>query len=300
MKPKVVVLYMPVIHVGYVDFLQSHNAKTYLISEEILEGWENFIFLKRDLRRLNSSYIQKLLEGSGLLKDVILLTKENMGELESFEGEIALPDEDVSRWFAEKFLPERDAKFENVFLRWNKPTTLKESQVPADRIITQQAFQNQVLKKAEVPEGRAVSEDESHRNFIKQAEVIAQKSGNWWRQIGSLAVRDGNIVLESYNAFMPSPQNLDAYGDARSDFNAGEHHEISNSIHSEASLIAQAAGKGISLKGADFYVTTFPCPTCAKLLAEAGIKTLFYKEGYSLFDAEAILKNKNIEIVLVK
>ncbi|HLN18769.1 MAG TPA: deaminase, partial [Patescibacteria group bacterium] len=62
----------------------------------------------------------------------------------------------------------------------------------------------------------------------------------------------------------------------------------------------KAAKDGISLNNTNLYVTTFPCPTCAKLIAEAGIKKVYYESGYSLSDAEDILKNAGIEIILVK
>ena len=83
-------------------------------------------------------------------------------------------------------------------------------------------------------------------------------------------------------------------------FDAGEKHHLSNSIHAEASLVGKAAKDGIRLNNTNLYVTTFPCPTCAKLVAEAGIKKVYYQDGYSLSDAEDILKNSGVELILVK
>ena len=52
--------------------------------------------------------------------------------------------------------------------------------------------------------------------------------------------------------------------------------------------------------GSSVYVTTFPCINCARLLAEAGVKKVYYRDGYSRLDAETILKDKKVEIVLVQ
>ncbi len=71
-------------------------------------------------------------------------------------------------------------------------------------------------------------------------------------------------------------------------------------MHSEAGAIAEAARKGISLEGADLYVTTFPCPPCGKLIAYSGIKRVFYKNGYGVLDSERILKDKGVEIIKVE
>ena len=62
------------------------------------------------------------------------------------------------------------------------------------------------------------------------------------------------------------------FGDPRSNFDAGKNIELSKFIHAEASLIAQAAKQGAKLEGASIYVTTFPCPVCARLVATAGLR----------------------------
>jgi dCMP deaminase len=108
------------------------------------------------------------------------------------------------------------------------------------------------------------------------------------------------VVLGGYNKHHPSEHAVFAAGNPRDNFDAGEHPEVSPTIHSEAWLVAQAARRGLSLTGASVYVTTFPCTNCAHLLAEAGVKKVFYRDGYSRLDAEAILKEHGVEIILVR
>ena len=89
-------------------------------------------------------------------------------------------------------------------------------------------------------------------------------------------------------------------GDPRNNFHKGDHIEISTAIHAEAQMIAEAARKGVSLEGADMYVTVFPCPPCAKLIAFSGIKNLYCGGGYGVLDGEAVLKSKDVKIFFVE
>jgi len=51
-------------------------------------------------------------------------------------------------------------------------------------------------------------------------------------------------------------------------------------LHAEANAITHAANEGISLKGTTIYVTMSPCKDCAKLIAQAGIVRVVYKDVY--------------------
>ena len=51
-------------------------------------------------------------------------------------------------------------------------------------------------------------------------------------------------------------------------------------VHAEQNAICQAAYYGIRLAGSTIYVTLTPCLTCAKMIINAGIKRVVYKEGY--------------------
>ena len=45
------------------------------------------------------------------------------------------------------------------------------------------------------------------------------------------------------------------------------------------------------------YVTDFPCPPCAKLIAGAGIAKLCFREGYAVLDGQDVLEAAGVEIV---
>ncbi len=233
--------------------------------------------LERDIRALEASEAVNALKGIGLL-EVYELTKENITKLDN-SMEIVMPDEDVSHHFKESYLKEIPVQFVPVFLRWDKHNSFKKDVVISDNIISRELFDREVMN-------RAVAESE--------------KSSDWWRQVGSVLVKDSKIIFTGFNRPLPSDQVHNIFGDPRSNFDYGVSFELSKFIHAEAGMIAEAARRGISLEGSSIYITTFPCPACAKLITSAGIKKVYYKEGYSLLDAEDVLKSFNIEIIKVE
>jgi dCMP deaminase len=196
------------------------------------------------------------------------------------ELQIVMPDEDVSRALAKEHLGGYDVSFSPTFLRWDKQITTTEFEVPSHRIISAQARDKRLME-------------------IANAE--ASYSTDWWRQVGAVIVQDGVVVANGHNRpLVAEDYTINTFGDPRSNFDAGQSIELQKMIHGEAGLIAVAARDGVPLKGASIYVTTFPCPNCAKLIALSGIKHVYYEKGYSLLDAEDVFATYGVELVLVK
>ena len=284
-KPKakvasVAIAFVPVIHRGYVDFFKKH-PKLLVIGEEF---YSEFPKLERDIRSLAASDIAKALQSLGLSVEVELLTKASLRELP--KAAYVMPHDELSQSFAEKYLARHEVAFENIFLRWNRFISQAELQVAPDRKVSRDAFD---------------------REMIALANKEAVRSADWYRQIGAVAVRKGKVLFTRFIKYLPTELSQDVYGNPRSNYDAGEvlkdspiaFSEMYTSIHSEAGIVTDAARKGVSLDGSVMYSTTFPCPQCAKLIAEAGIRKVYYQKGYSLLDAERILKAYGIEIILV-
>jgi len=68
----------------------------------------------------------------------------------------------------------------------------------------------------------------------------------------------------------------------------GDLTEFNRAVHAEMEALAMCARNNISCRGADMYVTTFPCHNCAKHLVAAGISKVIYIEPY--------IKSKAIEL----
>jgi dCMP deaminase len=270
------VAYIPALHKGYVDFFRKYRGSTlYILGKELVGEVPR---MDRDIRALEPEEIRQAIESWKIFANVAVLTKKTLVELQKAEEKVVMPDEDVSRHFAETYLKQKNIAFVPIFLRWDKQISTKEFEVAPDRII---------------------STDEFDREVMGIAEAEAKKSPDWWRQIGGIIIKDGKPVLTAHNAPLPS-DTFGALGDPRSNFDAGEHIELSKILHTEAALIANAAKRGVALEGTSLYITTFPCPVCAKSVAHAGIKQVYYARGYSLLDAENILKSFGVKITLVK
>ncbi|MBW1758782.1 MAG: cytidine deaminase, partial [Deltaproteobacteria bacterium] len=61
---------------------------------------------------------------------------------------------------------------------------------------------------------------------------------------------------------------------------SGERHEMCRGIHAEQNAILQAALHGVSIKGAALFCTNLPCSICTKMIINAGIKKIYYLDGY--------------------
>lgn len=269
-----IVAYVPVVHAGYVKFFKKYPDTLFILGKSFLS---DFPKIERDIRALTSEEAKKAVQSLNIFSDVKILEKDTaLGS----DIKIIMPDENIMHSLVETFFShlKQNIVFESVFLRWDKFIPSKEIPPSPQRKISQNDFDREVL---------GVAEKES------------QKSPDWWRQIGSVIVKDGRILMQGHNSYMPTERSVAYQGDPRSNFNAGESIEISSAIHSEAGLIAQAARKGVSLEGASIYVTVFPCPNCAKIIAAAGIKKVFYSKGYSLLDSEDIFKAFDVELIKV-
>jgi dCMP deaminase len=273
-----IVSYIPALHKGYIDFFKKYPGTLYILGPDFVLTAPR---MDRDIRALAPEEIKSLVAGLDIFSKIVVLDKNNLSEFLSDLAQIVTPDEEVNRLFVGEHLQGKPVQYVSVFLRW-------------DRQISTTEFQ--------VPPGRIISESEFDKETMANAFEESKKSPDWWRQIGAILVRDKKPVIIAHNTALPSEYTLNALGDPRSNFDAGEaqYKDFGKFIHGEANVIAQAARQGIPTDGASLYVTTFPCPACAKLVAVAGIKEIFYSKGYSMLDAEDILKAFDVKITLVK
>lgn len=272
----IVLAYIPVVHKQVLAFLHEHAAyPIWLLDNEVAQK-EN-VYLERDARALPAALVKTELEAHGF-KNVRVVTPAEIAEEAKQVKEFIIPEDEIVRFFQERYAPNVSVTAQNIFIRWTQKLSTTEFTVPPARTVTHDEFAKAILTRLE---------DE------------AKKSPDWWRQIASAVVKDGEVVAEAHNKHLPTAHSLEINGDPRSNLDAGQGLGIYTSIHSEAAVIADCAKRGVTTEGADIYVTTFPCPTCARSIVEAGFKRVFYKKGYSLLDAESILKDAGIEIILV-
>ncbi|MBP7875887.1 deoxycytidylate deaminase [Candidatus Woesebacteria bacterium] len=274
----IAIAYIPVLHQGYLRFLTSQPIdRLLLLTPETIPN--EIRYVKKDIRALTVSDVQKAIVGLNIIPHIEVATAALLSELANTDDRLLFPDEDISRSVISAYLPTAAAQqrvtYSPIFLRWDKKTASEEKSLDTEHKIDAESFVQQMFARAYAEAG---------------------KSSDWWRHVGAVATKDGEPLLTAHNKHQPAEQQPYIDGDARALFHAGEQIELTSAIHAEASLIAHAARAGIALERCELYVTTFPCPPCAKLVAASGIKKLYFSEGYGMFDAETILKDANVTI----
>mmetsp|Transcript_9223 Transcript_9223/g.28813 ORF Transcript_9223/g.28813 Transcript_9223/m.28813 type:complete len:202 (-) Transcript_9223:24-629(-) len=106
--------------------------------------------------------------------------------------------------------------------------------------------------------------------FGGMALLAAARSPCGRLHVGCVVVRDRRVLSMGYNGFFQGAphRSIMAHG-----------HEQAT-VHAEQNAISHAARTGISLDGADAYVTHYPCVNCFKTLVSAGIRKVYYIDDY--------------------
>ncbi len=130
--------------------------------------------------------------------------------------------------------------------------------------------------------------------FMEIALVAARRSNCSRRQVAAIIVKDRQVVSTGYNGTPRGIKNCFEGGCPRcnSDTPSGEGLEECLCSHGEENAIVQAAYHGIAVKGATLYTTFSPCLLCAKMIINAGIVEVVYRERYSIDDTARRLLNE--------
>jgi dCMP deaminase len=113
-------------------------------------------------------------------------------------------------------------------------------------------------------------------------ELVAGRSTCLRRKVGAVLVKDKRILCSGYNGAPSRVPHCAQTGCLRKQLKvpSGEKHELCRGVHAEQNAIIQAAFHGIAVEGAVLYCTNQPCSICAKMIINAGIKTIYYRDGY--------------------
>ena len=76
--------------------------------------------------------------------------------------------------------------------------------------------------------------------------------------------------------------------------------EFGRIVHAEMSAITDAARRGLSVRGATLYCTTFPCHMCARHIISSGIKRVVYIEPYPKSMAKELYKGSLDAMTILK
>jgi dCMP deaminase len=271
---EVVVAYVPVLHEGYWRFLDKHarDRRLFLIGPELYADYRP---LAKDIRCLDAELAARAVAAWGICSSVHVLDVEAAVLLAEEAPAMVLPAEDVSYRVVERFFERCPVRYATTFLRWDKTKTVQ-------LLEPRPAYQ--------------VAEEELVSELVGAAAAEAAHSIDWWRQVGAAIRLEDGEVMTARSEHAGHPLSAYAAGDPRANFYKGVHLEVSTAMHAEARLIAEAARLGRSTKNAVIYVTDFPCPPCAKLVAGAGVAKLYFRTGYAVLDGRDVLEGAGVEL----
>ncbi|MGI5965099.1 MAG: deoxycytidylate deaminase [Candidatus Methanomethylophilaceae archaeon] len=118
--------------------------------------------------------------------------------------------------------------------------------------------------------------------FMNMAELASSRSTCLRRHVGAIIVKDKRVLSTGYNGSPKGTRHCEEKGCIRvqMDVPSGTRHELCRGVHAEQNAVIQAAYFGVSLNGSTIYTTTFPCSMCAKILINAGVREVVFREGY--------------------
>lgn len=134
--------------------------------------------------------------------------------------------------------------------------------------------------------------------FLNIASVVATRSTCLRNHVGSVIVKNKRILSTGYNGAPSGMEHCLDIGCVRDLENipSGTRHEKCRAVHSEQNAIIQAAIHGVSIEGATIYCTHQPCILCAKMIINANIKRVVYRNGYPDEDSLKFLHDASIEV----
>ena len=110
--------------------------------------------------------------------------------------------------------------------------------------------------------------------FMNIAVEVATRSTCDRKHVGAVIVKDKTILSTGYNGSIKGLPHCDEAG-----HEMVEDHCI-RTTHAEANTIVQAAKNCVEIKNGEIYITASPCYNCFKLIANAGIKSIYFLEFY--------------------
>ena len=127
--------------------------------------------------------------------------------------------------------------------------------------------------------------------FMNIAKEVGTRSTCNRKHIGAVIVRGKTILATGYNGSIRGLAHCDEAG-----------HEMDNThcvrtIHAEANAIVQSARHGVRIGDSEIYITASPCYDCFKMIANVGIRKIYFGEFYR--DERIMEHAKELDIELI-
>ncbi|MEG2116098.1 MAG: cytidine/deoxycytidylate deaminase family protein [Clostridia bacterium] len=143
------------------------------------------------------------------------------------------------------------------------------------------------------------------KKWDKRFMDIAQVVGEWSscfkdnRKVGAVISLNKRILATGYNGAPSGIKSCVSRGEClrvKLGIPSGTQHEVCYGVHAEQNAIIQCARMGISIEGATLYCTHQPCSICAKIIINAGITRVVYKNPYPDEFTYKLFDEANVEL----
>jgi dCMP deaminase len=129
--------------------------------------------------------------------------------------------------------------------------------------------------------------------YLQMAEVMARRSKANRLQVGAVIVNGTQLVSDGYNG-MPAGWHDDVCEVWDENGKMQTKPEL---LHAEANALTKIARDGFGrAEGATLYTTDSPCPECAKLAKQCGIKRVVFRREYRLTAGLDMLRALGISV----
>ena len=272
--------YIPIIDNGYLRTIERHHnngSDLGVFETDIVREFAPYT--RKELRALEPEKVCWILNSIGVR--AFMLGRMDFQEMMADpSAHITLLNDDICRNLLSVTRPiHAEVKFESPFLRWDRDN------IAAAQVVSPSAMVN----------------SSELGTIFSELYLEAEKSSDWWRHVAAAIVSPhGETIALKHNTAVPTEQTVNIESDPRILSRRGSDIELSLFLHAEANCISAAAKEGKKLAGCSIYVTTFPCPNCAKMIAASGITSVYFTEGYAMLDGQRILTSNDVEIIKVK
>lgn len=122
--------------------------------------------------------------------------------------------------------------------------------------------------------------------YMDIAERFAQVSQCERLKVGAIIVKNGSILAHGWNG-TPTGYKTNCCEDED-----GNTHAFV--LHAEQNALIKMAKSTESIEGAEIFCTHSPCPDCSKLLAQSGVKKVYFKNKYRVAEGLDVLNQLGI------
>lgn len=123
--------------------------------------------------------------------------------------------------------------------------------------------------------------------YMECARAFAKLSYATRKKVGGIAVTPQDVIIYSWNGRPARDNNCCEVNPELT------HPEV---LHCECNLVAKSSREGISMKGANVFITLSPCLPCAMQMFQAGVVGVWYDEQYRITDGIEFLRRHNVYV----